>query len=182
MCTPSAWRVLAPIAALVLCWSSSPVFALWLPWASDEKKVERALTELFEALVKNDRRTLNDMVKGNAVKAFIDQEQEQIKAQNVKQYDCKIKRINIDKVQKTWAFIEYEKTATLANGKQSTTASSAVFRKFNGDWKLLTGVKGKLGAARKQAHTAPHAAGQGNARTSPETKASTPGNSAPGGS
>jgi hypothetical protein len=124
-----------------------------MPWASDEQKVERALSDVFEALVKNDQRTLRDMVKGNAAKAFIDQEREQIKAHKVKQYDCRIKRINIDQVQRSWAFIEYEKTATLESGTQTTVGSSAVFRKINGEWKLLTGVKGKLGAARQKAHT-----------------------------
>jgi hypothetical protein len=179
----SARRLALAVAVLAVCWASSPVFGLWLPWASDEKKVERALTEVFEALVKNDRRTLSDMVKGNATRAFIDQEQEQIKALNVKQYECRIKRINIDKVQKSWAFVEYEKTATMADGKQSTTASSAVFRKINGDWKLLTGVKGKLSAARKEAHTGKHApSGEGGDKKAPNAKAARPATQAPDGS
>jgi hypothetical protein len=182
-CNRSARKILLTIAVLAVSWSSSSVFALWLPWASDEKKVEKALAEVFEALVKNDRRTLNDMVKGNATRAFIDQEQEQIKALKVKQYECRIKRINIDQAQKSWAFIEYEKTATLANGNQSTTASSAVFRKINGEWKLLTGVKGKLSAARKEAHGGQRATlGEGGDRRAPETKAPLPGIQTPGGS
>lgn len=150
----SALSLLLLVALFSLTtWLALPARALWLPWASDQDKVMKALTDVFQALVTNNRRTLSDLVKGNAVQRFIDQEQEQIKALGVKQYQCRIKRFNIDQSQKTWAFVEYEKTATLANGKQLTSAGSSVFRKIDGDWKLLTGIRGKLSAARKKAHT-----------------------------
>jgi hypothetical protein len=143
----------------LISWAASPAFAIWLPWASEEDKVKKALTDVFQALVTNDRRTLSDLVKGNASQRFIDQEREQIRNLAVKQYQCRVLRMNIDQVQKAWAFVEYNKIATLADGKQLTTAGSSVFRKIDGDWKLLTGVRGKLGAARKQAEARNRGAG-----------------------
>jgi len=145
-----ALRLLLWIVVLGLAvWTVSPAAALWLPWASEENKVKKALTDVFQALVSNDRRTLSELVKGNAVQRFIDQEQNQIKSLGVKQYECRITRINLDDVGKSWAFVEYEKTATLSNGEKMTSAASSVFQKIEGDWRLLTGVRGKLSTARK---------------------------------
>ena len=166
-CPDACYRLAAPSLLLLIAtfclisWATSTALAIWLPWASEEDKVKKALTDVFQALVTNDRRTLSDLVKGNAAQRFIDQEQEQIRNLAVKEYQCRVMRMNIDQVQKTWAFVEYNKIATLTNGKQLTTAGSSVFRKIDGDWKLLTGVRGKLGAARKGTHTKHRDAGGG---------------------
>jgi hypothetical protein len=118
-----------------------PAFGLWLPWASEEQKVKKTLTDVWQALIANDQVVLKQRLTGTGAKLFVDQERQKIKSFNIKSYDCTIKSVKIDPQTKSWAFVEYETVAKLGNGNKLPGGSLAVLQKIGGEWKFLTGVK-----------------------------------------
>jgi hypothetical protein len=136
-----ACRALFLITAVGLFSACLPAFGLWLPWATEEQKVKKTLDDVWQALIANDQVLLKKQIAGNSAKLFIDQERQKIKAFNIKSYECKIKSVKIDPTTKAWAFVEYETTAKLGDGKKMSAGSLAVLQKIGGNWKLLAGFK-----------------------------------------
>jgi hypothetical protein len=136
-----ACRAVFFLAVVGLFSACLPAFGLWLPWASEEQKVKKTLTDVWQALIVNDQTALKQLLAGTGAKLFVDQERQKIKSLNIKSYDCTIKSVKIDPATKAWAFVEYEAVANLADGKKLPMGSVAVIQKIGGEWKFLTGVK-----------------------------------------
>ncbi len=99
------------------------------------------MTDIWQAVIANDQKTLKQLIAGNGEKLFIDRERQKIKNLKIKSYDCKIKSIKVDPTNKGWAFVEYETIAKLGNGKKLATGTISVFQKVGGEWKLWPDFK-----------------------------------------
>ena len=137
----SASRALFFVMIMSVFSGCLPAFGLWLPWATEEQKVKRALNDIWQALIANDQAVLKQRLAGDGVKFFIDQERQRIKSFGIKSYECRIKSIKIDPATRAWAFVEQETVAKLANGKEMAAGTISVLQKIKGEWKLLTGYK-----------------------------------------
>lgn len=160
-----ACRALLLLMVVGLFWGCLPAFGLWLPWASEEQKVKKTLSDIWPALIVNDQRLLKQRVAGSGVKLFIDQERQRIKTFNIKSYDCNIKSVKVDPTTKTWAFVEYETVAHLGDGNKMAVGTLSVLQKIGGDWKLLTGIKTQGKADQGMKTESPFASPQGKATT-----------------
>lgn len=128
------WLVLP---AMVCVLASTAASALWLPWASEHDKVTKALNEVWQALVENDRNKLKDYVAGTGAVLFIAQEEALVKRMKIKEYDCRPKTITIDSGTGSWAFVDLEKVAKLEDGGTFTRRDMTVLKKIDGLWRLL---------------------------------------------
>jgi hypothetical protein len=124
----------------VLC---GPMYchAFWLPWATEQDKVKKAVEDVWKALVWNDKRSLKELVAGPASQLFVEQQVASIKSNHVKNYECRFKTINIDRVKGKIAFAEYSRIATTSDGRVVTDNLASVLEKINGQWRLLPGHK-----------------------------------------
>ncbi len=144
-----------------------PAFGLWLPWATEEQKVKKTLSDVWQALIANDQTLLKQRVAGTGAKLFIEQERQRIKTFNIKSYDCNIKSVKVDPTTKTWAFVEYETVARLGDGNKMAVGTLSVLQKIGGDWKLLTGFKTQGKAEQGKKKESPSAIPRGKAAQSP---------------
>ncbi len=139
--TRPQFKALFLIAIAGICSVCLPAFGLWLPWATEQQKVKKALTGIWQAVIANDQRALKPLIAGNSAQLFIDRERRKIKALNIKSYDCKIKSVKVNPGNRSWAFVEYETIAKLGNGKKLATGTISVFQKVGGEWKLWPDFK-----------------------------------------
>ncbi len=123
---------------LCLLVGAIPTFGYWLPWAKEQDKITRRLNEIWAALIDNDRHSLRGYLTGNAVEPFIDQERAYVESFKIKQYGCKVEKIDIDKVRGEFAWVELVRNATQEGGSQITDRFLKVMKKVGNDWKLLT--------------------------------------------
>jgi len=132
------------ILILILLSAAPPAFGLWLPWATEQDKVAKVLNDVWQALVVNNKDVLNQgLAGGGAAELFVKSEQEVIKSQGITKYDCRIRKIQIDPTTGTFAFVEYDKIATVRNRGQIASGAMAVLQKIDGRWKLVTGTSTK---------------------------------------
>jgi len=124
--------------ALVLAWLFvSPAFGLWLPWASEESKVKKTLEDVWQALLRDDRKLLSQYLAGVGVENFIKQERDLIQRMKIKDYVCRTRTITVDQTRQ-WAFVDLEKAALLPDGTQFVRRDLSVLQKVNGLWRLVT--------------------------------------------
>lgn len=140
-------RVFPVLSVLWLLSSAAPSLALWLPWATEEAKVKKAVVDVWQAMVNNDRRFLADHVAGTGAQVFVDQELALIQSLGVKKYHCQIKKVTILPPDNGWAIVEFDKVATLSSGEEFTNKAFSFLGKADGEWKVMMGAgdKFKLG-------------------------------------
>jgi len=140
-------RIFSLLLILSLLSFAAPAAALWLPWATEEAKVKKAVVDVWQALIDNDQRFLTDHVAGNGAKIFIDQELALIQSLGIKKYDCQIKKVTVLPPDNSWAIVEFDKVATLRSGQEFTNKSFSILGKADGEWKVMMGAgdKFKLG-------------------------------------
>jgi ribosomal protein L10 len=143
----SGWAV---TLMLFLLAAAPSAFGLWLPWATEQDKVAKALSDVWQALVVNDKAILAQCLTGAAPELFVKHEQELISIQGITKYDCRIKKIEIDPGTGTFAFVEYDRIATIPGKEQVVSAAVSVLQKLHDQWKLVTGTKSKRKAAEKK--------------------------------
>jgi hypothetical protein len=119
---------------------SVPSYGYWLPWANDEAKIKKSVQDVWKALIDGDQRALELMLTGKAVKAFIEQESQQIKALDVKDYSLRFKKVQANRSGVAFGFAEYEREARLRNGKKIVTPVFSVLQQEGGLWKVVTGM------------------------------------------
>ncbi|MBI4965159.1 MAG: hypothetical protein HY913_17930 [Desulfomonile tiedjei] len=139
-------RGLPLLLMLSLLSSAGPVFALWLPWATEESKVAKVVADVCQATVNNDQRFLAENVVGNGAKAFIDQEIAAVQSLGVKKYHCRIQRVTILPPDNNWAIVEFDKVATLGSGEEFANKAFSILGKADGAWKITIGVGDKMKA------------------------------------
>lgn len=128
---------------VVTAWGSVPAFGLWLPWAAEEDKIGKRLNDIWTALLVNDVRSLKWCLAGSAVQPFIDRELETIRTQRITRFRCAIRRVQFDSAGGEFAFVEYDRFVTTADGRTVAGRAFHVFRKIRGDWKLITGLRSR---------------------------------------
>ena len=138
------FRVLSVLLTLWLLSAACPAFALWLPWATEESKVTKAVVDVWQALINNDQRFLADHVAGTGAKTFVDQELAVVKSLGIKKYNCQVKKVTLLPPNNSWAIVEFDKVATLGNGEGFTNKAFSVLGKTDGEWKVMVGVGDKL--------------------------------------
>lgn len=134
-----SWIIIAVAVALFMV--STPVFALWLPWATEEAKIKKTVDDIWQALLTNDRVFLVRNLTGARVSWFIDWHRNEIRQLGIKALSCNFKTITIDSVQGSTAWVTYQRVATLKDGSQIPTDTLAAMKKVNGYWKLVTDLK-----------------------------------------
>jgi hypothetical protein len=143
-------RSLTFALAVLLLFAQSPAWGLWLPWATEQDKIQRTLNDVWQGLVANNLAALQHILGGNGVGSFIKQETDLIKSQGIKNYNCTVKKIQYDPTTGSWAFVEYEKTATMEDSNEVTTAALAVLQKTGGQWKMIASTKDRRKAEQKE--------------------------------
>jgi hypothetical protein len=137
-------RVVPVFLIILLLSLAVPVSALWLPWATEEAKVKKAVVDVWQALINNDQRFLADHVLGNGAKVFIDRELAVIQSLGIKKYDCRINKVTILAPDTNWAIVEFDKVATLHSGEEFTNKAYSVLGKADGEWKIMMGATDKM--------------------------------------
>lgn len=132
-----------PVALAAVLISAGPVLGLWLPWAGEEDKIKKTVSDIWQALIKNDMVMLKQNLVGSNVDAFIALQKQAITEHKIKNYRCVINRVKIDPQSKAMAFVEFVKVATFQDGRESSTHDFSVLRKIQGQWKLVTGYDKK---------------------------------------
>jgi len=132
------------LSLFLLLSSLGPAFALWLPWATEEAKVKKAVVDVWQALINNDQRFLTVHVAGNGAKIFIDQELALIQSLGIKKYDCQIKKVTVLPPDNNWAIVEFDKVATLRSGQEFTNKTFSILSKADGEWKVMMGAGDKF--------------------------------------
>jgi hypothetical protein len=134
-----------PVLAILLLLSfTAPALAVWLPWATEEAKVKKAVVDVWQALINNDQRFLAEHVAGSGAKVFIEKELALIQSLGIKNYDCRIKKVTILAPDPRWAIVEFDKVATLSSGEQFTYKAYSLLGKADGEWKIMMGVTDKM--------------------------------------
>jgi hypothetical protein len=124
----------------------SPALSIWLPWASEQDKVKKTVTDVWSALIRNDRIILKQNLTGTAVDMFINRERENILREKIREYTCRNYKIKIDPQTGSLAFVEFDKVATIQGGGQRTSAEVSVLRKIGSNWFMVVGVQKKARA------------------------------------
>ncbi len=115
---------------------SGPAFGLWLPWSTAEQQIEKRSQDIFQALLRKDRKMLQYYVVGKNRDQFIAVELSQIRRRNIRDYDCEVRKATVDNVRGEYAWVDLKCTATLGNGQEFSRRLWKVFRKVGNDWKL----------------------------------------------
>jgi len=136
------------LLSVLTAWGSVPAFGLWLPWATEEDKIGKRLNDIWTALLAKDVRSLKRYLGGSAVQPFIDRELEAIRTQGITGYRCAIGRVQFDSAGGEFAFVEYDRFVTTADGRTVAGRAFHVFRKIRGDWKLITGLRSRRRSGR----------------------------------
>ncbi len=147
-------KTLLMCALLTLC-GGGVAFGISLPWLSEDSAVERVLNKIWYAILHRDEKSLRtEYLTGLTVDNFLKQEIDQINRMGIQEITCRIKKIELDPVNKQWAWVDFEKSAHLKSGQTLSARSLAVFKKENGFWKLVTGASTRRNP-RKPAQPAP---------------------------
>jgi hypothetical protein len=120
------------------CLVVSPAFCLWLPWATEEAKVKKTLEEIWQALIKDDRKLVSQYLAGAGTENFIRQERDLIERLKIKEYECRVRSVQVDQATRQWAFVDLEKVAILSDGSTFVRRDLSVLQKINGLWRLVT--------------------------------------------
>jgi len=128
-----------PVVLAAVLFSAGPALGLWLPWAGEEDKIKRTVSDIWQALIQNDMVTLKQNLVGTNVDAFIALQKQAITEHKIKNYRCVINKVKIDPQSKAMAFVEFVKVATFQDGHESSTHDFSVLRKIQGQWRLVTG-------------------------------------------
>ena len=126
------------LAAIVM--ESAPAFGLWLPWASEQDKIKKVVSDVWEGLAANDRALLNKSLTGKNPDWFIDVYRRQIETLGIQKYKCNFDTITIDSRQDTTAYVIYETVATMKDGSLWPSKIMSTVGKVNGEWKLVTDI------------------------------------------
>jgi len=148
--TAATPRFLTLVAAIALLLTQTPAWGLWLPWATEQDKIQKTLNDVWQGLVENNLVALQHILAGNGIGSFVQQESDLVKSQGIKKYNCTVKKIQFDPTTGSWAFAEYEKTATMGDDNEVTTNALAVLQKIGGQWKMIARTKDRRKAAEKK--------------------------------
>lgn len=116
---------------------SSPAAGIWLPWTSDQARIERIANEVWQALILKDHKTLKTHLWGAGAPNFIRQEMDLIKNLRIEEYECSVKKLQFDTVTGKLALVVLEKIATQESGQQIKRTEMSVFRIIGGRWRLV---------------------------------------------
>jgi hypothetical protein len=150
------------LAALLM--ASAPALAFWLPWAGEDDKIKKVVSDVWQGLVSNDQALLSRNLAGEQVQWFIDNHQSTIKRLGIQGYQCHFETITLDPAGGTTAQVIYETLATLEDGSQVASKIMSTVGKVNGEWKLLADIdamvdrmiKDKLKQAEQEAESEVH--------------------------
>jgi len=147
------------LVALVM--ASAPALAYWLPWAGEDDKIKKVVSDVWQGLISNDQALLSRSLAGEQIQWFVDNHQSTIKRLGIQGYQCNFETITLDPAAGTTAQVIYETLAKLEDGSQLASKIVSTVGKVNGEWKLLADVdamidrmiKDKLKQAAQEAET-----------------------------
>lgn len=128
---------------LLMTWTSQQAHALTvnLPWESDGTRIERKLNAIWQAIGFNDEKALAALITGSSASSFVEAERRQMGNFNVRYVECRVRNVTFDRVYRTFAFVNFDKTMKMKGGEEKTGRFFAVFRKIDGDWKLVANAR-----------------------------------------
>jgi hypothetical protein len=131
------------VVALLVPFTASPCCAIQWPWTTTHKDlIRQRLTDIWQAILENDKAALKQYVMGFGTQTFIAQERRFIQTMGIKSYDLKVRSIQFD-TNKHFAFVDFDRIGTTNNGSTMSHRFLKTFKRIGNDWKLLTNVRKK---------------------------------------
>ncbi|MBI5571447.1 MAG: hypothetical protein HY914_16000 [Desulfomonile tiedjei] len=137
---PNRVKVCLMLSLVAVLMASAPAFALWLPWAGEEDKIKKVVSDVWRGLVSNDQALLSKNLAGEQIQWFVDNHQNAVKRLGIQSYQCLFQTVTLDPAQGATAQVTYETVATLEDGSRLVSKIVSTVGKVNGEWKLLADV------------------------------------------
>ena len=136
-------KLLATFLLVVIAMGAAPAFGLWMPWANETDRIKKTVKDVWFALLRADRKSVEKLLTGPAAKSFVDREMKLIQTLAITKYGFRFNKVTIDPLKGEWAWVELERLAFLKNGSTKPMTGLATFRKLEGDWKLYVGNRSR---------------------------------------